>query len=373
MYEEYLDLCIRKTSTNAQKFFLDKFPHVSKEGRYEPIPNEEWTSGFWTGILWLSYSFTSQDLYRQIAEGLLPSFYRRMEQGINIETHDLGFLYMLSCVPHYEFFQNPDSCKFALIAADKLSKRFNKNPGYIQAFGEVPSTDNLQSTIIDSLMNLPLLYWASIKTGNKNYAEKAETHALTIARFFIREDGSTYQVCYFDNSSGILVRKGTLQGYSDSSCWSRGQAWAIYGFTLSYKYTKNRVFLDLAIKTADYFISRLPQNKICYWDLIFQDGVQPRDSSAAAIASSGLYELSTIIPDTQKATFYYGVANDILKNLCLCCSTQVNDDNDGLLLHGTYHFPKGWGIDESCIWGDYFYFESLLRSLGFTRFLWYYE
>jgi len=373
MHQEFLNTCIKKTNTNIKKFNLE-FPHFTENKKYNPMSNEEWTSSFWTGILWLIHLFTSKELYKQIAEKLLLSFYQRLDLSIKTETHDLGFLYILSCVPNYEYFQDLNSYKYALKAADKLKNRFIENPGFIQAFGAIPPEKELSGTIIDSLMNLPLLFWTSKRTGNVEYAKKAEKHATTIANFFLRKDGSTYQVCYFKPLNNyITTEKDTIQGYSNNSCWSRGQAWAIYGFTLCYKYTNNKLFLDSAINAADYFISRLPKDdKVCHWDLFFKEGKEPRDSSAAAIAVSGLYDLSLVITNTQKSAFYRSLADDILKNLCFYYSTKENDNNDGLLLHSTYHYPKGWGIDESCIWGDYFYLESLLKYAGFGHSLWYY-
>uniref|UniRef100_A0A7V4TJM4 Glucuronyl hydrolase n=1 Tax=Candidatus Caldatribacterium saccharofermentans TaxID=1454753 RepID=A0A7V4TJM4_9BACT len=366
----------KKLERNLQKFF-SSFPHVSENGVYSPLENIEWTAGFWTGILWLAYLSTKREEFRTTILSLLPSFADRLFWGRNTDTHDLGFLYFLSCVPGWEFLQYRSSFDVALSAAERLSKRFHPRGGYIQAFGEFPSEGEETETlvIVDSLMNLPLLYWAYRRTGCKQYMHIAIRHAQTIRSLLLREDGSTYQACRFRVPEEQPVWFGTLQGYNDTSCWSRGQAWAIYGFTLSYYYTGLESFLQSALRAAEYFLSHLPQDKICYWDLAFIDGSEPRDSSAAAIAASGLFELASIVAlkDKERGSFLREEALNILHNLTIYCLAPDDSNHDGFLLHATYHLPQGLGIDESCIWGDYFYLEGLLKAQGAPFSLWYYR
>lgn len=368
-----LEVSLQKIEKNISRF-SEGFPHVSEKGAYVPLDNVEWTAGFWTGLLWLAFLASGQERFRDTAQKLLASFADRLSRNRNVETHDLGFLYLLSCVPDFELLGNRSSLDVALSAATRLASRFHPVGKYIQAFGTVPPEDEA-IVIVDSLMNLPLLYWAARRTGENEYAEIATQHAETIASLLVREDGSTYQACRFRFPEEEPVWLGTIQGYSDTSCWSRGQAWAIYGFTLSYRYTGLPVFLEKALKTSMYFLTHLPEDRVCYWDLIFSEGSEPRDSSAAAIAASGLLELASL-PELQgdgRAATLRKEAISIVHELSRGYASHPEDGNDGLLLHATYHLPKGWGIDESCIWGDYFYFESLLRLTDRFRSLWYYE
>lgn len=371
LYEKAIVSALEKIERNMHKF-SNLFPHVSTHGHYMPLENVEWTSGFWAGILWLAFLATSDVKFRTTAEQLLPSFVDRLSRNVNVDTHDLGFLYLLSCVPAFELCGDRACFEVACNAAERLAGRFHPAGKYIQAFGKVLSGDEETVTIIDSLMNLPLLYWAAKRTGRNNYFDIAVQHAQTIASVLLREDGSTYQACRFQNEKPIWL--GTIQGYNALSCWSRGQAWAIYGFALGYRYTGLQLFLCKALKVSEYFLSCLPQDRVCYWDLDFCEGSEPRDSSAAAIAVSGLLELAMILEsiDKKRALCLSREALTILNSLIRHYAVRPSDDADGLLLHATYHLPKGWGIDESCIWGDYFYLESLLKVKGLFRSLWYY-
>ncbi len=373
MLYEAIVSSLRKIERNL-RFFSTSFPHVSIHGRYVPLENVEWTAGFWTGLLWLAFLASGKEEFKNTIQKLLPSFVNRLYLDIYTDTHDLGFLYLLSCVPDFELMKNRFSFSVALDAAAKLAKRFHPMGNYIQAFGKVPPEERETVIIVDSLMNLPLLYWAARRTGEEEYTQIASLHAQTVASLLVREDGSTYQACRFRFPEEEPVWLGTFQGYSDKSCWSRGQAWAIYGFALSYRYTGFSLFLEKALQVSEYFLNHLPYDRVCYWDLVFCEGNEPRDSSAAAIAVCGLLELAAIleVTDKERAAFLRREATDILQHLICNYASLPDDDCDGLLMHATYHLPKGWGIDESCIWGDYFYFEALLRLGSQFHSLWYY-
>ncbi|MEN3186073.1 MAG: glycoside hydrolase family 88 protein [Atribacterota bacterium] len=371
MEEKALLMALAKVELNCSRW-TDGFPHVSVHGRYPVLSNQEWTAGFWTGILWLSFLVSGERRFVEVVQGLLPSFAERLFQGIHTDTHDLGFLYLLSCVPDGELLGRGIYREVALQAAEVLSQRFHRQGKYIQAFGKVPP-EKEALTIIDSLMNLPLLYWAAGSAEKGKYVHIAAEHAKTLAAVLVREDGSTYQACRFRYPEGELLWRGTMQGYKDWSCWSRGQAWAIYGFTLSYRYTGEAVFLEKALRASQYFLEHLPPDRVACWDLLFRDDPEPRDSSAAAIAASGLLELALVLEKERQedASLFRKEAELILRAL-IERYASFEDDCDGLLRHATYHLPKGWGIDECCIWGDYFYLESLLKVTGKYPSLWYY-
>ncbi len=313
-------------------------------------------------MLWLAYELTGDEKYRRVAEIHLESFKERFEKKIRIDTHDLGFLYTLSCVASYKLTKNQFAKDLALRAAEYLSGRFHEKPGIIQAWGTLDDPNQRGRMIIDCMMNLPLLYWASKLTGNKRYYDIAYSHAVQTGKYIVREDASTYHTFYMDVETGAPKYGKTHQGYSDDSCWARGQAWAIYGFVLSYLYTDDWNFVELSKKLANYFLNRLPDDFVPYWDLIFTDGNEERDSSAAAIALCGFLELIRHLPLTDEYLEYYiNAAKNIVYSLTENYSTKELEYSNGILLHGVYSKPGNNGVDECCIWGDYFYFEALVR------------
>jgi unsaturated chondroitin disaccharide hydrolase len=199
----------------------------------------------------------------------------------------------------------------------------------------------------------------------------AYSHARQAARHIIREDASCYHTFYMDTQTGEPLGGKTCQGFSDDSSWARGQAWAVYGFPLSYDYSGDEGFLEIAVKMANYFLNRLPDDDVCYWDLIFTDGDQERDSSSAAIAACGLLELSKHLPLTQAyRAFYENASLKIIQSLTERYTTKNSPHSNGLLLHGVYNKPGSCGVDECCIWGDYFYFEALVRLWKSWKLYW---
>lgn len=343
--------------------FVDTFPApASQHLVYPAIDNVEWTTSFWTGMLWLAYDVTGDARYRQAAAKQVASFRQRIEQKIAVDHHDLGFLYTLSCVAAYRLTGNDDAKQAALQAADHLLTRYFAKAGIIQAWGDLNNPEQRGRMIIDCLMNLPLLYWAAEVTGDAHYARIAHRHAQQTAAYIVREDASTYHTFYMDVETGAPKFGKTAQGFSDTSCWSRGQAWGIYGFPLSYRYTKDRALLDVPQKLANYFLNRLPADSVCYWDLVFTDGPEERDSSAAAIAACGLLELAKHLPLTNPyRRAYEQAAAAMIRSLADHYTTVNHPESNGLLLHAVYSKPGGNGVDECCIWGDYYYFEALVR------------
>jgi unsaturated chondroitin disaccharide hydrolase len=216
--------------------------------------------------------------------------------------------------------------------------------------------------IIDCNLNLPLLYWAGDITGDGAFANAADRHLELAATHLVRADGSTFHTYYVDAVTGEPLCGKTHQGYSDDSCWARGQAWGIYGFPLGYRYQRNSQLLRLAKRLANYFLNRLPGDYICYWDLHFTAGDQPRDSSAAAITACGLLELTNALSTAASERRLYEMAAwRIIVELSLRYQTARQPSETGILRHAVYHLPNNVGVDESCIWGDYFYFEALVR------------
>lgn len=343
--------------------FRDHFPAPSStDGTYAPIDNVEWTNGFWTGMLWLGWEFTGRDAYRRAAEDNVVSFLDRVERRVNVDHHDLGFLYTLSACAAHRLTGSAIGRVAGLDAARLLLARFDPVAGVIQAWGDLRDPAQRGRMIIDCNLNLPLLFWASRETGDRAYADAAARHFAQAARYLVRPDASTYHTFYIDTVTGQPRFGSTHQGYSDQSCWARGQAWGIYGFALGGLHTGEPAYVELAARLANHFLNRLPSDGICCWDLIFaDDDGTPRDSSAAAIAACGLLELAKALPaaDPRRDT-YAGWAWRIVQELGTRYLAPVEGSN-ALLLHAVYHMPNGAGVDEACIWGDYFYLEALMR------------
>lgn len=363
---EALETAVRQTEFACSRFG-DKFKHIFSTGNfYNEAPNDQWTNGFWTGELWLAYECTGKKELAEAALKQTESFRFRMEHQIETDTHDLGFLYSPSCVAAYKLMKEERAKETAMMAADKLLERFHEKGQFIQAWGKLDEPENYR-LIIDCLLNLPLLYWASEVTGNPVYAERAKAHIHTALKVLIRPDDSTYHTFYFDPETGEPLRGVTHQGYSADSAWSRGQAWGIYGIALSYRYTKDQSYVKLFERVADYFISHLPENLIPYWDFVFTDGSgEPRDSSAGAIAACGMLEMAKYLPKEQ-AEYYTGIAGRLMKALYDTCAVKSPEESDGQLLHGVYGRKTPYndcidhGIDECNLWGDYYYLEGLVR------------
>jgi len=352
--------------------FGDRFPgETCKNGYYPLTDNVEWTSSFWTGQLWLAWEMTGDDQYRHAADKHVRSFGLRIAGRHDIQTHDLGFLYSLSCVPAWRLNQNREARGFALLAAQALLERYHEKARIIQAWGDLSDPQQAGRMIIDCNMNLPLLYWASEQTGDRRYAEVAQAHISQAARYLIRPDASTWHTYYMDTVTGEPRYGNTQQGYSDHSCWSRGQAWGIYGFVLSYIYTGDLKLIELSKRLANYFLNRLPEDEVCHWDLALLGTDAYRDSSSAAIAVCGLLELVKHLPLTDPdRVIYEERALQIMRSLTTNYLTKPNEPSNGLLKHSVYHLADNKGVDECCSWGDYFYVEALVRLTRYWKLYW---
>ncbi|MGX7133040.1 glycoside hydrolase family 88 protein [Enterococcus songbeiensis] len=358
-----VDFVLKKIRENQDQFHSLVPPAASKNLVYQPEENIDWTASFWVGMLFLAKEMTQSNDYDQTIASQMESFQHRLDNRIELETHDIGFLYVLSAIADYQVNHNEKSKSMAIKAADLLMERYSPKAQIIQAWGDLEDKEQQGRMIIDCLLNLPLLYFASEMTGEDSYKKAAYAHAKQTQKYIVRPNNTTYHTYYFDIETGKAKFGKTQQGYSDESCWARGQAWGIYGFTLSYLHTGDSTFLETAKNLADYFIKELPADKICYWDLIFTDGSgEERDSSAAAIAACGLLELSRQLPlSDEKHQLYETVALEIMKQLAENYTTKDTPESNGILLHGVYDKKSDKGVDECMIWGDYYYVEALTR------------
>jgi unsaturated chondroitin disaccharide hydrolase len=362
LYEAALQEILKKVDLGLD-VFTDKYPHVSKNNIYTGEANTLWTASFFPGICYLAYEITGDKKYLAHTKDYLGSFEDRIVNRKHI-SHDLGFLYTLTCVAEYKLTGNKRAQDLAILAADVLAERYNEKGKYIQTWGEMGITYPEVKIIIDTMLNLPLLYW----TGDvKNY-EIARNHARTAAKYLVREDYSTYHTYLMRPETGEAVRGKTHQGYTDESTWARGQAWAVYGFALSYRYTGEKEFIHIARETARVFINHLPKDSVPYWDFHFTDeNPDIRDTSAASIFCCGLLEICQYVEEEEKK-IYRDIVYRIIKSLYENYSTKDLENSNGFLKEGVYH--RNDGAEECVIWGDYFYFEAITRLLKDFKTFW---
>ncbi len=341
----------------------DKFPnHNSVNNIYPAIENNTgWCQGFWSGILWLSYELTGDEKYKKAALDQIDSYYERIVHKHGILGHDVGFLYTLSCVAAYKLTGDQKAKEAALLAADHLKSRFHEKGQFIQAWGQM-SDPKAYRLIVDCLLNIPILYWASEETGDDSYKKVAYTHFRTTVDTAVREDGSSFHTYYFDPETGMPTKGVTKQGKDDNSCWSRGHGWIIYGMMLTKKYVDDPDAIDICRAAVKYYQNRLPEDFVPYWDLAFNDGDgEEKDSSAAPICLCGMLELLKYLPDGEEKDMIENTINLSMDSLYETYSTKDDETSNGILVHAVYSKPDKVGIDECNIWGCYFYMEALTR------------
>lgn len=352
------------------------YPRTIKDGKLKATPMNDWTEGFFPGCLWYVYENNKQDVWKEAAirwtEPLEPL--KKLKWH-----HDIGFLMYCSYGNAYRLTGKEEYKDILIEAANSLCTRFSEKTGTIKSWNYRKSWNGVDEwhypVIIDNMMNLELLYFASKVTGDSKYAEIANKHAETTAKNQFREDYSNYHVVNYDGETGEVLHRQTCQGFSDNSMWARGQAWAIYGYTMAYRETKKPEFLDMAVKTADRWLSdkNLPEDGIPYWDFnAGQEGytpdwkydaekfkVVPRDASAAAVTASAFIELSGYVENGEK---YFNEAEHILKSLSSPAYLAEPGTNcNFILMHSVGSIPHDNEIDVPLVYADYYYLEALLR------------
>ena len=335
----------------------NRFPrYIKADGTWETMDSSAWSSGFFAGCLWFMYQYTSDESWKEYAEKWTAG----MEgEKFTKSNHNNGFKMMSSFGNGYRLTGNEEYKEVLIESARSLASRYNEKVGYIKA-NEMEQWN--YPVMVDTMVNLELLFWAAKNGGDPKWYTMAETHALNTLRHHVREDGSTIQVVDFDPETGIVIGHDTLCGLSGDSAWSRGQGQAIYGFTMAYRQTKNPELLEAAHKVADYFIENLPKDYIPYWDN--KDPGIPdviRDSSAASIAAAGLLELSNYAFNKDSRNKCSTAATNILRSLCSSEYLAEESNSYGILRHATWKKPTDPQSDTSLIWGDYNYLEALLR------------
>ncbi|MFC5650684.1 glycoside hydrolase family 88 protein [Paenibacillus solisilvae] len=341
----------------------DKSPHFAGgDGKYDNSSTDWWTSGFWPGLLWVMHDMTGKALYKEAAW----KWDQELEQWFTKETrlhHDVGFQFLATAVIKYQLTGDADSRRRGITAANYLASRFNPAGQFIRAW----NGDRIGWAIVDCMMNISLLFWASRETKDPRYKQIAIRHAETTMEHGIREDGSAKHIICFDPESGAYIENLSGQGDAADSAWSRGTAWALHGFANTYRNTGDARFLNAAKRIAHFFIASLPEDHVPYWDFRLEsfEG-QPRDSSAAAIAASGLIEIADAVPAKEKQV-YLGAAERILQSLDKHYAAWDQPDHEAILLHGTGSKPSDFCVDGSLIYGDYYFVEAAAKLNGWKH------
>ena len=333
-----------------------ELPKSIKDGKLETSNCYWWCSGFFPGEVWYLYEYYKDPELKKYAE----LYTKRLEEVQYVKSnHDVGFMLYCSYGNGYRLTNNAYYKDVLVQGARSLSTRYNPTVQAIRSWGNGVS-DYL--VIIDNMMNLELLFWAARNGGGQYLYDIACKHAETTMKHQFRKDYSCYHVAVYDTLDGHFIKGVTHQGLSDDSMWARGQAWAIYGYTMVYRETHDVRFLDFARKVSDVYLSRIPEDMIPYWDFNAPElsSGEPKDASASAITASALLELSTYINDSDSAFFYRNKAVEMLQILS-SPAYQARNKKDAFLLHSVGHMNKGWEVDASISYADYYYLEALVR------------
>src|SRR5882757_2101197 len=332
-------------------------PRTLEKGELKLVPSKDWTSGFFPGELWFLYEYTGKPQWKSAAQTYTANIENEKWNG---GTHDMGFKVYCSFGTGYRLTKDPHYKDVIIQAAKTLSTRFNPKIGSLKSWDNRSKWDF--PVIIDNMMNLELLFAATRLTGDSSFYKIAVAHANTAMKNHFRKDYSSYHVVDYDTVTGKVASRVTHQGYADESAWSRGQAWGLYGYTMCYRETKNKAFLEQADHIAAFILNHpnLPADKVPYWDFN-APGIpnEPRDVSAAAVLASGLYELSAYSKNGQQ---YRQVANKIIESLTKSYRAPIGKSKGFILLHSTGSKPSDSEVDAPLSYADYYYLEAMARA-----------
>lgn len=346
--KEKLSEMIKQTSDSFRT------PRTCKDGKLVCVPSNDWTSGFFAGSLWYMYEYSRDTLFCNAAQKWTKLLEK---EQYNVYTHDLGFMLYCSYGNAYRIKHDENYNPILLQGAKSLCKRFNPKVGCIKSWES--SKKWMYPVIIDNMMNLEYLFWATKATGDSSFYNIAVTHADTTLKNHFRPDYSTYHVVSYDSTKGSVMVKNTAQGAADESAWARGQSWGLYGYTVCYRETHFQRYLNQAQHIADFLIKNIPSDYVPYWD--YSKTGEERDASAAAIMCSALLELCNYV-DEAKKELYFRTAENILKELSTDKYKTANGEACGFILkHSVGSKPHHSEIDVPLVYADYYYIESLIQ------------
>lgn len=369
--QETLDKVAHKLE-KVSKRSRNKIPYTTVDGVHDDKSGEKdigwWTNGFWGGMMWQMYTLTGEEIYKDIAIDNEKKLDADLMDYDKLD-HDNGFKWLPTAVADYRVTKSHASRNRGLLAAGNLAGRYNSAGRFIRAWNSYKDSvhDRTGCAIIDCLMNLPLLYWASEELNDPRFSQIAVSHANTAKKYFVRGDGSVNHIVTFDPASGEMTGSMGGQGCEVGSSWSRGQSWGLYGFTLSYLHTKDPSYLATAERIANYFIANTPESGLIPVDFRQPVDVEWEDSTAAAIAACGLIELAKL-KEGRQSKIYLDAALKMLKALAEK-SFNWNEEEDNLLTKCTaaYHDKEH---EFSIIYGDYYFLEALMKLTGKELFIW---
>ena len=361
---------IKKKVRKVAERSCHKIPFTTENGVHSDESNPQricwWTNGFWGGMMWQLYNATQDPIYKEAAEWSEEKLDGALMNAAGMD-HDSGFRWLPTAGANYRLTKNPESLNRIRLAADNFAGRFNYAGKFFRAWNNWDETDRTGWAIIDCMMNLPLLYWMAKELKDPRYDQIARMHADTAMKHFIRENGSSKHIICFDPATGEYLRSLGGQGYGVGSSWTRGQSWALYGFTLSYMHTKDENYLETAKKCAEYFISNIPEDGLIPVDFDQPADCTWKDCTAAAIASCGLLELEKLV-DKEAAKKYHDAAIRMLKALDeKDCNWDENADNLLEKCTGAYHDQRH---EYPIIYGDYYFVEAIWKLTGQELFIW---
>ncbi|WP_342382341.1 glycoside hydrolase family 88 protein [Bacteroides ovatus] len=329
------------------------------DGTLNLVPSKDWTSGFFPGELWFLYEYTQNNFWKKKAQQHTDILEKEKMNG---STHDMGFKVYCSFGNGYRLTQDEHYKEVLLQSARTLATRFKPAAGIIRSWDH-STAKWVCPVIIDNMMNLELLFWATKESKDSTFYRIAVDHARTTMKHHFRPDFSSYHVIDYDTITGQVLKKNTHQGFADESAWSRGQAWALYGYTMCYRETRLPEFLEQAQNIEKYLFTHpnMPEDLIPYWDFD-APGIpdEPRDVSAATVIASALYELS--LYDPEKGERYRSNADKIIENLTKHYRATLKKDNGFLLLHSTGTKPTNTEVDVPIVYADYYFIEALMRK-----------
>ena len=329
------------------------------DGTLNLVPSKDWTSGFFPGELWFLYEYTQNNFWKKKAQQHTDILEKEKMNG---STHDMGFKVYCSFGNGYRLTQDEHYKEVLLQSAHTLATRFKPAAGIIRSWDH-SAAKWVCPVIIDNMMNLELLFWATKESKDSTFYRIAVDHAKTTMKHHFRPDFSSYHVIDYDTITGQVLKKNTHQGFADESAWSRGQAWALYGYTMCYRETRLPEFLEQAQNIEKYLFTHpnMPEDLIPYWDFD-APGIpdEPRDVSAATVIASALYELS--LYDPEKGERYRSNADKIIENLTKHYRATLKKDNGFLLLHSTGTKPTNTEVDVPIVYADYYFIEALMRK-----------
>lgn len=352
--------------TYMQENLHGNFPHITEKGKWHTNANGHWTGGFWTGLLWMK-AFYTQNNTEQKATALkqVKKLAVRMKDN---KTHDMGFIFGPSCVLGNHIEPDKQLVDMAIAGAHNMEDLFEEKTGLVLAWDE-PGYEGV--AIVDTIMNVPLMVWAAKQENDQTLYNKGLTVANHIRENHIRDDHSIYHIVRWDTKSFQIVERSTHQGFGADTCWSRGQAWALYGFANMYRYTSKEEYLETSQRLAEYFWENVDDNLyLPRWDFVFKNKEQePLDAAAASIAASGMLLLSKMLErnnQIDESKLWKERAEKIIQSLVKHCFYK-NMEEYGLIEHVTVDKPRNSGVNESSMYGDYYFMESLYRLMNYDN------